>query len=71
MSPDPKIPLDQIAVQITTGLVVTVDPDAMAAFEDEALDLEAAQDNPPAPAGPANPRREKADVRRSHCRFRL
>ncbi|CCG42483.1 hypothetical protein [Magnetospirillum molischianum] len=48
MSPDPQIPLDQIAVQITTGLVVTVDPDdadAMAAFEDEALDLEAALDS--------------------------
>jgi len=45
MSPDPKIPLDQIAVQITTGLVVAVDPDdadAMAAFEDDALDIESA-----------------------------
>lgn len=48
MSPDPKIPLDLIAVQITTGLVVAVDPDdadAMAAFEDEALDPDSALDS--------------------------
>lgn len=48
MSPDPKILLDQFAGRITAGQVIAVDPDdaeAMAAFEDDALDPETALDS--------------------------
>ena len=47
MNPDPTL-LDQLARRISDGAVVVVDPDdadAMAAFADDALDLDAALDS--------------------------